>query len=321
MRTLVFGGTRFIGLHLVHELLRQGHQVTVLNRGKTTAELPPEVERLLADRADAGAVKRALENREFDVAFDISAYTTQALVPAVEALEGRVGRYVFCSTVAVYEPSDSLPILETQPLARDVSRSSQYGVDKVACEEYVAERWRDRAFPYTILRPCMVYGPHNSILRREFSFFARLRRKRPILIPGDGSNFLHFVCVDDLALAFASVPESGSSLGQAYNMAGPEAVSVKGYVDLLGKIVGVEPQVIFVPPDMVDDTGAPSSIRYPWRRTAIFSTQKAQEQLGFHPRPMSLGMAEAYEWYLAEGLDDRPWDFSDEDSLMERLKP
>jgi nucleoside-diphosphate-sugar epimerase len=103
-------------------------------------------------------------------------------------------------------------------------------------------------------------------------------------------------------------------------MAGPEAVSVKGYVDLLGKIVGVEPQVVFVPPDMVDDAGAPSSIRYPWRRTAIFSTQKAQAHLGFHPRPMSRGMAEAYKWYLAEGLDDRPWDFSDEDSLMERLK-
>ena len=279
------------------------------------------MERLLADRADAGAVKRALENREFDVAFDISAYTTEALIPAIEALEGRVGRYVFCSTIAVYERSDSLPILESQPLSRDPSRSSQYGVDKVACEEYLAERWRARAFPYTVLRPCIVYGPHNSSPSSEFSFFARLRRKRPILIPGDGSNFLHFVHAGDLAQAFLSVSESGSSLGQAYNMAGPEAVSLKGYVNLLGKIVGVEPEVVVVPPDMVDDRGAPSSIRYPWRRTAFFSTRKAQEQLGFHPRPMSLGMAEAYRWYLTEGLDDRPWDFSDEDSLMERPKP
>ncbi len=320
MRTLVFGGTRFIGLHLVHELLRQGHQVTVLNRGKTPADLPHEVERLAADRADPGAVKRVLENREFDVAFDISAYTTEALAPAVEALEGRVGRYVFCSTIGVYTRSDSLPILESQPLARDTSESSQYGVDKVACEEYLAERWRARAFPYTILRPCMVYGPHNSILQREFSFFARLRRKRPILIPGDGSNFLHFVCVDDLARAFVSVAESGSSLAQAYNMAGPEAISVKGYVDLLGRTVGVEPEIVFVSPDMVDDRGAPSSVRYPWRRTLLFSTQKAQAHLGFHPRSMSRGMAEAYRWYQAEGLDDRAWDFSDEDGLMKRLK-
>ena len=46
MRTLVLAGTQFIVLHLVHELLRRGHQVSVLNRGQTQMELPPGVERL-----------------------------------------------------------------------------------------------------------------------------------------------------------------------------------------------------------------------------------------------------------------------------------
>jgi len=143
MRTLVLAGTQFIGLHLVHELLRRGHQVSVLNRGQTQMELPPGVERLYADRTDPKAVKRVLGRREFDAAFDVSTYTTEALIPAVEALEGRVGRYVSCSNAAVYAPFEIYSVLETQPLVRDSSQS-QYALDKVACEEYLRERWHAR---------------------------------------------------------------------------------------------------------------------------------------------------------------------------------
>lgn len=325
MRTLVLGGTGFISRHLVYELLRRGHQVSVLNRGQTPAELLPDVERLYADRTDPEAVKRALGSREFDAAFDLSAYTTQTLAPAVEALEGRVGRYVFCSTVGVYTPSETFPIRESQPLARDslesLAKSAQYALNKVACENYLAERWRTRAFPLTILRPCIVYGPHNIISYWELSFFARLRRRRPILVPSDGSKVMHCVFVDDVAAAFASVPESGSSLGQAYSVAGPEANTFIGYASILGRIVGVEPELVFVPPDMMDDAETPSSFSgFPWRRSVIFSIEKAQAHLGFRPRPLSVGLAETYRWYLAEGLDDRPWDFSEEDSLLKRLR-
>jgi nucleoside-diphosphate-sugar epimerase len=297
MRSLVFGGTRFIGLHLVSELLERGHQVTVLNRGQTGGELPPAVERLYADRDDPEAVKRALGGREFDAAFDISAYTTRALAPAVESLEGRVGRYVFCSTIAVYGLSETHPVLESQPLATDSrmvppAQFAQYGLDKVACEEYLAERWRSRAFPSTVLRPVMVYGPHNSAPLWELSFFARLRRGRPILVPGDGSTIMQFVFVDDLALAFAAAPETGASLGQAYNMAGPEAVTITGYVRALGRVVGVEPEVILVPPNLTDEAGTSSSFPFGWGGSAIYSIE----------------------------LDDHPWDFSAEDALLDHLR-
>ena len=50
MKVLVMGGTQFNGLALVRELVRTGHDVTTLNRGKTAAELPPSVRRLYADR-------------------------------------------------------------------------------------------------------------------------------------------------------------------------------------------------------------------------------------------------------------------------------
>ena len=97
MKVLVLGGSRFIGLHLVRLLHDGGHQVTVLNRGQTQSDLPDNVVRLIADRTDTEQVKVALKDGSYDVAFDISAYTKATLKPVIEALEGRVGHFVFCT--------------------------------------------------------------------------------------------------------------------------------------------------------------------------------------------------------------------------------
>ena len=61
MKVLVLGGSRFIGLHLVRLLNEGGHQVAVLNRGQTQADIPDNVVRLIADRTDAEQVKAALK--------------------------------------------------------------------------------------------------------------------------------------------------------------------------------------------------------------------------------------------------------------------
>lgn len=52
MKVLVMGGTRFNGLALVQELVKWGHEVTVLNRGQSAARLPRAVRRLYADRTN-----------------------------------------------------------------------------------------------------------------------------------------------------------------------------------------------------------------------------------------------------------------------------
>ena len=52
MKTLVLGGSVFVGKHTVEALLAEGHDVAVLNRGRTPSDLPDDVERLVADRTD-----------------------------------------------------------------------------------------------------------------------------------------------------------------------------------------------------------------------------------------------------------------------------
>ena len=63
------------GLRAVEELLRRGHRLAVLNRGKSEAALPSEVAHLQADRRDDVQVRAALAGREFDAIVDVSCYS------------------------------------------------------------------------------------------------------------------------------------------------------------------------------------------------------------------------------------------------------
>src|SRR5579872_3688875 len=106
MKVLVIGGTLFIGRGIVQELLKAGHDVTVLHR-KPKHDFPKRVQNLVADRNDPDQVREAIAGRRFEIVFD-NVYdwergTTAAQVEAaVKACEDRLVRYVFMSSVAAY---------------------------------------------------------------------------------------------------------------------------------------------------------------------------------------------------------------------------
>ena len=107
MKTLVLGGTGFVGRRLVEVLAADGARVTVLNRGVTPVEPPPGVARLVADRSDATSVRAALAGTEWDAVFDVSGVAKVAggTDPGdlADLLAGRVGRYVYVSSQSLYQ--------------------------------------------------------------------------------------------------------------------------------------------------------------------------------------------------------------------------
>lgn len=316
MEALVLGGTQFIGLRLVRLLRGRGHRVTVLNRGRSGAALSPDITRLRADRNEPEQVAAVLRGPRYDAVFDISGYTPAQLEPVVVALEGRVGHYVFCSSVAVYELSDTAPVREDFPLVRS-EKAGTYGRDKVDCEDLLLEACAQRGFPATICRPPVVYGPHNTLVEREFSFFARLTQGRPVIVPGDGLHQLHMVHADDLAAAFAAVPGRRRALGKAYTVCGDEAITAAEYVHTIGRVVGVTPEIVYVESG---DYKALGGRIFPWHNSIVYSNKRARRDLDWSPGyGMSDGMAMTYRWWVEQGLDQKPWDFSREDRALEAL--
>src|ERR1700741_2012105 len=121
MKVLVIGGTLFIGRQLVEELVKGGHEVSILHR-KPKHDLGRKVENIMADRNDVVAVRQALATRRFEVVFD-NVYdwergtTAEQVEAAVHAVGDRLTRYIFLSSVAAY--GDGLNHKESDPLAPD----------------------------------------------------------------------------------------------------------------------------------------------------------------------------------------------------------
>ena len=59
MKILVLGGTRFFGIHMVKELLAQGHDVTIATRGKASDEYGDRVKRIIVERTSGESMKSA----------------------------------------------------------------------------------------------------------------------------------------------------------------------------------------------------------------------------------------------------------------------
>src|SRR5207248_2863045 len=112
---LVLGGTRFLGRAVVAAALASKESVTLFNRGITAPDLFPEATHLRGDRlADVSA----LTDGTWDIVVDVAAYEPRAAELSVASLQGRVGRYVFVSTVSVYA-DHSIPQVEGAPLETD----------------------------------------------------------------------------------------------------------------------------------------------------------------------------------------------------------
>ena len=251
MRMLVMGGTQFNGLALVHELARCGHDVTIVNRGRTEAPLPDGIHRLFADRTDHDQMREVLGGLEFDVVLDMSAYHPDDVRLMVELFDGRTGQYVFASSTVVYAASDHLPITEDHPTERG-DPQIEYGGNKLLCEDVLAEARDDHGFPSTVVYFSMVYGPRNIIPDREQRMFARLEAGRPVLIPGDGTTVFQVGHVDDQARALEAITRAPATVGRRYNITGKHFQSDLGYVATTAAHICVEPDLRFIPAGTMD---------------------------------------------------------------------
>jgi nucleoside-diphosphate-sugar epimerase len=304
MRVLVVGGTEFISLHLVRSLLRDRHEVVVLNRGRHPGRVPAGVKTIVADRKDHAALGRVLAGERFDGLVDITyAPTTGDDVRALlAALDGRAGHAIFVSTGRVHD--HALPI----PYREDTPRNlywGEYAKNKIEGED----AYLGSGLPASVVRPTHVFGPLNTRNNETF-FFDRLVRGRPVLVPGPGGWLRQFGHVEDLADAMAAMLGDRRAFGRAYNVSGEESITQVGFVELIA-------EVIERPASLVHVAKAPFGQNLVYDCHAVYTTTRIRAELGLRPRyTLASGLAQTFEWYLREGLDRRDVDFAAEDALL-----
>jgi nucleoside-diphosphate-sugar epimerase len=319
VRALVLGGNRYIGLHLVFELARQGHDVTIMNSHE--AAMPDGARRLHGDRQVPGTLAEVLgpHRDDFDVVFDNTAYATKDLEPMIELFSGRVQHFVFTSSVAVYKRSYIQPVQEhfARHAPGDEDPRKGYGVNKVRCEDLLATT----DLPWTTLRVTHTIGPKTPLPTREPNFFKRLEEGRPILIPGEGFPFVHLVHVQDVADLMASIPGNPNAIGKIYNVAGSEITSITGCITLMARAAGVTADIVNVPMEIARRARPPL---LHWGEAlvggAMFSIDRALADLDWAPSfGLEAAYRDSYEWFDREGRDRYEYDFSADDAVLGQL--
>ena len=211
MRVLIVGGTSFVGRAIAWAMFDAGHEVTVINRGLTVADLPVAVTRLVGDRRSNLS---ALESLSFDVTVDAIAFRPRDVKMLRDALVDRGGHYVQISSISAYENpehegaiEDELQLLPDGSLDPDAAITTEtYGPLKAACERAAHEFFGDEI---TVVRPTFVIGSHDATLRFPY-WVERIRRGGDVAIPEPRTNALQYIDARDLGAFVLALAESGT---------------------------------------------------------------------------------------------------------------
>jgi nucleoside-diphosphate-sugar epimerase len=307
VKALVLGGTGFVGRRLVEVLAAEGAAVTVLNRGRTAADLPAGVGRLVADRSDAASMRDALTGLQWDAVFDVSGVVKVAggadAGDLADLLGGSVGRYVYVSSQSLYAMTGAFPWTERSPTV--TPDPTTYGGFKAASEAALLARHAASGFPVTIARPAAIYGPYNNIYDMEAAMFRRLLDRRPVLLPFDGLVVCSYGHVDDLCRALIVMASHPAAVGEVFNVTSG-AVTSAAYVATLADVVGVTPDVVPLPDHLLDAGAGPLFSRlFSPAHHAVLDAGKITRLLGVTPRyDLRAGHAQTLEWFLRTGAAD-----------------
>ncbi len=324
-RVLVTGGTGFIGQHLVSALAAGGRQVRVLDLRAPTCAIP-EVEYIAGSVLDPDRVDEALRDvaevyhlaglpgmwipRKSDF-YAVNCHGTELVIAA--ARKRGVTRFLHCSTESIlFRPSSSRDAASEHSLLPPQEMPGLYTRSKMLAEQFAAQAAAS-GFPLVIGTPTMPIGPHDHNLTPPT---AMLRH----FLSGRVQLYLDFIVnlvdVRDVAAGLILTMEHGR-IGHRYILGG-ESIPLKKILQLMATISGRRHVSIPVPGrvaemaaamlEFISDhvthrppSGTAEGVRIALRATEL-SIEKAQQELGYAPRPIEPALRDTIA-YLLGGRD------------------
>jgi nucleoside-diphosphate-sugar epimerase len=209
---LILGGTQFVGKRLVQLLLDEGVEVTIATRGMTVDSFGNQVSRLIINRENAETLKSAFKDKKWDVVFDQTCYSSQEALDSLEVLTGKVQKYIFTSSQAVYDfganhsevsfkPLDFKPIVKTR---KDYIGYVGYQEAKRAAEAIL---FQNADIPVAAVRFPIIIGKDDYTNRLRFHV-EHIKEGKPMFIEhpnfrysfidsGEAASFLYSIANSD----------------------------------------------------------------------------------------------------------------------------
>lgn len=245
MKSLVTGGSGFIGSHLVEDLVKRGHEVRALVR--STSSLlrlrTLKVDLVQGDTRDKDSLRAAVRDMDYvfhlggvihapdcRTYFEVNAEGTRNLVEACLEVNPALRKFVHVSSISAAGPSPSDAAPDEEAECRPVS---DYGRSKLAAEGIVlAAAGR---LPVTVIRPPNVMGPRQ----KELAEAIKLLRMRIKPLIGRKSSRTSIAAVGDVVRALVLAAEDPRSAGRIYYVTDGRAYSWREITNAVAEEVGV----------------------------------------------------------------------------------
>lgn len=251
LKILFLGGTGKISTTVSRQVLAEGHELYLLNRGQQSQN-PPGSRGLKADANDLKAARAALRDLEFDVVVDWIGFTPEHVERDLALFKNRTRQFIFISSASVYQkPPTHYLITEATPLYNPFS---DYSSNKIACEERLLRAYREEQFPVTIVRPTYTYNHYFPVAVGGFGGYTladRLKRSKPIIVHGDGSSLWVMTHAEDFGRGFLGLLGNRQAIGHAFHITSDEVLTWNQIYQTIGEALGVEAKLVHIPSDFI----------------------------------------------------------------------
>ncbi len=240
---LVIGGTGFIGRRLVKNLLKEGVEVTIATRGKSPNPFGDKVRPLVLDRFSLENISESFSREmHFDILFDQVGFGPDDMETTLSGLDGIVGRYVYTSSMAVYDKfADRTSESDFDPLSYAVKEGGignlGYSEGKRSAEAYLFKHSR---VPAVAARFPIVIGPDDVTGRVQFHV-DRILESREIVVPRPCGR-MNYIWVEDAGRFLAWLGLKGKE--GTYNAASRESADARGMIVSMASALNREPVIV-----------------------------------------------------------------------------
>jgi NADH dehydrogenase len=239
----VFGGSGFLGRHIVRALAKDGWRIRAAVRHPNSAHfLKPmgrvgQIQLLHCDVGDGDQVEAALAGADAAVNLvgTFAQWGAQGFEPIHVEAAARIARMATAAGTARLVHVSAMGVAEDSRAA--YFRTKWQGEQRVRAEYAEA----------TIVRPSLVFGPEDNLFNR----FAWLARMTPALAPfplfGGGTTRFQPVYAGDVAAGVAAILADPKAAGRTYEFAGPETMTLKEIIELTLKVTNRKRMLVPVP--------------------------------------------------------------------------
>jgi nucleoside-diphosphate-sugar epimerase len=179
-----------------------------------------------------------------------------------------------------------------------------YSRAKIACEELLVQAYRDDKFPMTIVRPSHTYDRSLIPLFGGYTALNRMIQGKKVVQFGDGTSLWTMTHNKDFAKGFVPLLGHSGAVGEIFHITSDEWLNWNQINELMGQALGVEPQLVHVPSELIAayDAEIGAGLLGDKSNSMIFDNSKIKRLVPDFACtiPFSHGAREIAAWYTAD---------------------